>query len=107
MKVFERFPFVLGLMASLFMLLSFKVKSPNSDYSVELILAGTACALVYWCRMCLSLKQQVKSGTVKRFWFLLSVCIPYAGALLYQVMQERLKQSNQTNLQDAPKEMAA
>jgi len=95
MKVFERFPFVLGLMASLLMLLSFRVKSPNSDFSVELITAGLVSAIVYWCWICLSLKQQVKKGNAKRSWLLLSVCLPFIGALLYQIMHERLLQANQ------------
>ncbi len=107
MKVFEKFPFVLGLMASLFMLLSFRVKSPNSEFSIELIFAGSACAVVYWCWICLSLKQQVKKGTVKKIWFLLSVCLPFIGALLYQVMQERLLKSNRIELSETSKEMTA
>ncbi len=107
MRVFEKFPFVLGLMASLFMLLSFRVKSPNSEFSIELIMAGSACAVVYWCWICLSLKRQVKNGTVKKFWFILSVCLPFIGALLYQVIQERLLKSNRIEFREASKEMAA
>jgi len=90
MKVFEKFPFLLGLLASLFILLSFMVKSPRSVVNNELAIMGIISALVYWVWIVISIRDSIKRGHYKlNLWLLIAIVIPFFGALLYQIMYER------------------
>lgn len=90
MKVFEKFPFLLGLLASLFILLSLMVKSPRSAVNNELAIMGIMAALVYWVWIVISIRDSIKRGHYKmNFWLVIAVVAPYFGALLYQIMFER------------------
>ena len=90
MKVFEKFPFLLGLLAFLFIILSFMVKSPRSAVNNELAMMGLIAALVYWVWIIISIRDSVKRGHYKmNFWLVIAVVAPFFGALLYQIMYER------------------
>ena len=90
MKVFEKFPFLLGLLASLFILLSLRVKSPHDVVNNELAIMGLIAAVVYWGWVVLAIRYSVKRGQYKlTFWLVIAVLAPFFGALLYQIMHER------------------
>ena len=107
MKVFEKFPFLLGLLASLFFLLSFMVKSPNSAYSSELAVMGICCGIVYWVLVVLQIRMSLKRNLIRNNrWLFIAIAAPYFGALLYQIMQERVM-VEQEQAQQTANEMAA
>jgi hypothetical protein len=107
MKVFERFPFLLGLLASLFFLLSFKVKSPNSSYNSELALMSICAGIVYWVWIVLKIRADVKRQNNKNaHWLYIAIAAPFFGALLYQITQERVM-IEQEQPQQPANEMAA
>jgi len=90
MKIFERFPFLLGLLGVLFILLSFMVKSPNSPYNQELAVMGSVAAAVYWLTIVWQVRADARKHQVRNFrWLIIAVVIPFAGALLYQIMFQR------------------
>jgi hypothetical protein len=90
MKVFEKFPFLMGLLASLFVLLSFLVKSPNRAMNQELAVMGILFGLVYWIWMIIYIRNGVRSSADKKiFWLVLAITAPYLGAMLYQIVYER------------------
>ena len=90
MKVFEKFPFLLGLLAFLFILLSLMVKSPRTAVNNELAIMGLIAALVYWIWIVISIRDSVKRGHYKlNFWHVIAFVAPFFGALLYQIMVER------------------
>jgi hypothetical protein len=90
MKIFEKFPFLLGLLGSLFMLLSFMVKSPNSQYNQELAVMGAAAAIAYWLMMVWQVRADSRKQQVRNLrWLVITVALPFVGALLYQIMYQR------------------
>jgi hypothetical protein len=91
MKVFEKFPFLLGLLASLFFLLSFMVKSPNHQFNSELAGMGIIAGVVYWIWIVgLNLEETRRNRFKKPLWLFVTISAPFIGALLYQIMHERL-----------------
>jgi len=108
MKVFEKFPFLLGLLASLFMLLSFMVKTPTSSFNGELAVMGLCCATVYWIWIVLQIRDHARRSQVKKpFWLVFAIVVPYIGSLLYQIMEERNMVEQQSAAQEPAKELAA
>jgi lipopolysaccharide export LptBFGC system permease protein LptF len=90
MKVFEKFPFLMGLLASLFVLLSFLVKSPNSAMNQELAVMGILFGFAYWIWMIIYIRNGIRNSADKKtFWLVLAISAPYLGAMLYQIVYER------------------
>ncbi len=96
MKVFEKFPFLLGLLASLFILLSLMVKSPNSPFNSELAIMGIVFGVVYWIWIVLHIRSGLKRHQYKNSnWLIFAIAAPFFGALLYQIMYERVAEEQQ------------
>jgi len=108
MKVFEKFPFLMGLLASLFVLLSFIVKSPNSSVNQELAVMGILFGLTYWVWMIVNIRNAIRNSNDKRnFWLVFAITAPYIGAMLYQIVHERVMIEHAEHPEPATNEIAA
>ena len=108
MKVFEKFPFLMGLLATLFVILSFLVKSPNSYVNQELAVMGIMFGLTYWIWMIVKIRNAVRSSADKKsFWLVVAISAPYIGAMLYQIVHERVILEHQQHSEPATTEIAA
>ena len=89
MKAFNQFPFFLGPLALLFVLLGFIVKSPDTLFSGELALGGAILAIVYWIWI---IKEINKSTHLqpgrKMMWLIITISVPFFGAVIYQLTGE-------------------
>ncbi len=90
MKTVDKQPLLFAVLAVLFALLSLLVKPARATFCSELIVLSALFAAIYWIWGIIKIKN---SNTLKNFrktgWLILSIGIPFFGALLYAFIFQR------------------
>jgi drug/metabolite transporter (DMT)-like permease len=89
-KVFDKPPFWIGLIACICGVISFFFKGPDEMYEPVTGYTGLLFAAVYWVITIIAVSRAHHlTPTQRMFWLIIVISAPLFGAVVYQIMHQQ------------------
>lgn len=89
MKIFDKGPFILGVLAVICWGLSFQFRSGETTFNPVLTITGLVLSGLYWFWMIYIIGSSSHlQKDQKTFWLILAISVPFFGAFIYQLLHQ-------------------